>query len=52
MCAENPEVIRSVTGRGKDRQGKRDNRKQCSRLFRMKHPRLDFGSFNTMLAEC
>ena len=52
MRAENPEVVRSVTGRGKDRQLKRDNRERWRRVLGMKHPGLDFGFFNTMVAEC
>jgi hypothetical protein len=52
MCAENSEVVRSVTGRGRDRQVKRDNRERWRRVLEMKHPGLDFGFFNTMVAEC
>jgi hypothetical protein len=52
MCAENPEIVRGRAGRQNDQQVKRDNCERRPHLLKMKHPRLDFASFNTMLAGC
>jgi len=52
MRTENSKIFGGVTGRGKDRQRERKQRKLRPHLFKMKHPRLDFASFNTMVAEC
>jgi len=50
--AEDAEIIRRAEIYGKDRQ-RICGAKNCgSRLGRAKHPHLDFGLFNTKLAEC
>src|SRR5207249_10951489 len=51
MRTQNSEIVRSVAGERQDRQMNRDNRDESSRSLELKHPRLDIGSFNTMLSE-
>jgi len=52
MRAENSEIVCGVTGRGKNRQREGEQNEPRPHLFDIKHPRLDFSSFNTMIAEC
>mgnify|MGYP003694464301 CR=1 FL=1 len=54
MCAKNSEIVRSVSWPAERSTNEDcDNRERIfARLLELKHPRLDFASFNTMLAEC
>jgi hypothetical protein len=52
MGAEDSQIVRGVAGREDERPLNGDNCQRYSHLRKMKHPRLDFASFNTMLGEC